>query len=528
MVLLLDQTVQAQSTTAPDAGSIMRDIQRNLPAPMPKAPPQPARIVPHAPDETVFTVQRFDLQGITLVAPVEVQAVLKPWLHRDVVFADLQQALQAIATFYQDRGWYVRPQLPEQDVLDGVVRIDIIEAQLGSLLFGAVDEWPVSRERIERMFAQQHVLGEPLNLTQMNRGISLINELPGVGIKAALTEGAQPKTTDVLISFEPKSAWTGSASIDNQGARSTGISRANLNLTWDNPSRIGDQVQANLMTSEGVRYVRLGYSLPLGYQGWRLGLNTSGMTYQLLKDSATNGTAYTRGLVLSYPWLRSQENNVNFSLSLNDANYYNTPAPTAAGPYKSGKTAAANLGGDFYDKWGGGGTNLWGVTLTGGQVGGSFHKLSLNFARLQRVSEVTTLWFSWSGQRALDNLDSSEKFSIGGAQGVRAYPASHGTGDHGSLFTMEARRQLRSDMQAVVFYDHGHVIYRYDHGSDANTNNLAAYGLRGWGLGLNYTLDTKTTAKLTWSHRVADNPVPNASSGANSHNRVWVNVSSFF
>lgn len=530
LLMVLPFCTPAQGLAVPDAGAILRDIQRALPVPAPKPPPVPQRLQPHAPDDTVFSVKRFELGGIHLVAPVDVQNALKPWLNRDLVFADLQEALRAISALYQDRGWYARAVLPEQDVLDGVVRIDVLEAQLGAITYAHTDHWPVSKEHIEGIFTAQHALGEPLNLAQMNRAISLINELPGVGVKAALAEGQHSQTTDVLISFEPKARFSGSASMDNHGSRSTGITRASLNLSWDNPSQVGDQLQSNLMASQGVRYVRLAYSLPLGYRGWRLGLNTTGMRYDVLDAVGTYGSAFTRGLVLSYPLLRSQHGNSNFSLTLNDASYTNY-SQNALYSRKTGRTAIANIGGDSYDTHFGGGTNLWGVSLTGGQVQGSFHKFSVNLARLQRIDEATSLWFSWSGQRALDNLDPSEKMALGGAQGVRAYPGSHGTGDHGSLFTMEARRQLRSDVQALVFYDHGRVVYSQDPVTkpvDLNSNNLRGYSLRGWGLGLNINLDSKTSAKFSWSHRVADNPVPNSSSGANSHNRFWVNVLRFF
>lgn len=530
-------SVRGQAVATPDAGSILRDTQRALPAPAPKLAPARVDSGPRSAGDMQFVVQRFELRGITLVAPVDVQAVLKPWLNRDLVFADLEQATQAIATLYQERGWYVRAQVPEQDVVDGVVRIDIIEAQLGAIRFAQTEHWPVSRERIERSFAQHQKPGEPLNLLAMNRSVSVLNDLPGVSVKAALDASDKPQATDLLITVESKPWFSGSASTDNQGSRSTGPWRASVNMGLDNPAKWGDQVQANLMASEGVRFLRMSYSLPIGYDGLRLAAHGSVLNYRLIGSfqtpGGTFGSAWTRGLVLTYPWIRKATGNVNLSLSLNDADYVNY-ANGVESSRKAGRTTVFNVGGDLYDQWAGGGTNLWGLTYTTGRVVKTFDKFGLNLARLQRVSADTSLWFSLNAQRSFDNLDSSEKFSIGGAQAVRSYPGAQGSGDHGWLLTLEARHNLRADLQMTLFQDVGGVSYSRDPSSvpPDNTQKINSYRLQGWGLGLNYAINSKTSAKLTVARRAGSNPVASPSGadadGTRIGNRVWLNLSSFF
>ena len=153
-------SVRGQAVATPDAGSILRDTQRALPAPAPKLAPARVDSGPRSAGDMQFVVQRFELRGITLVAPVDVQAVLKPWLNRDLVFADLEQATQAIATLYQERGWYVRAQVPEQDVVDGVVRIDIIEVQLGAIRFAQPSTGP---SRASASSAALHSIKNPVS-----------------------------------------------------------------------------------------------------------------------------------------------------------------------------------------------------------------------------------------------------------------------------------------------------------------------------------------------------------------------------
>lgn len=539
-VFLASGCVAAWSqVSTPDAGSLLRDTQRALPTPQapPRLQPAPAPVAARPGDGLLFSVTRFDLAGITLIAPAEVQAVIKPWLGREIAFADLEKATQAIGSLYQERGWYARAQVPEQDVVDGVVRIEIIEAQLGAIRFADVERWPLSRERIERVFGRRQALGQPLSLSAMNRSVSVLNDMPGVSVKAALDASEKPGATDLLISVSAKPAFSGSASTDNQGSRSTGEIRASVNLSWDNPAAIGDQVSANLMGSEGVRYMRLAYAFPLGDDGLRLSVYGSALRYQLVGSfdtpGGTFGSAWTRGAVLAYPWLRSAAGNVNLSLTFNDADYVNY-ANGLETSRKAGRTTTINIGGDLYDEWAGGGTNVWGLSWVTGRVNSSLHKFTTNLARLQRLSPQTSLWLSFNGQRSLNNLDSSEKFALGGSQAVRAYPGAQGSGDHGWLATVEARHSLRADLQITAFIDRGGVSFSRDPQQvpPDNLQRLNSYRLQGWGVGLNYAITPKTSAKLTLARRIGSNPVPSATGkdadGTRILNRAWLNLSTFF
>lgn len=543
----------AQAQALPDAGSVLRDAQRAQPAaPPPGLPPAPAAAAPRAPDDTRFQVSRFELQGVTLLPLAELQALLKPWREREVVFADLQDATRAIAERYRERGWYASAQLPPQDVVDGVVRVQVSEALFGGLRIDDSAALPISRERIERTFGQQQQAGEPLSLTRMNRALGLLNDLPGVRAKAALDAGAQAQATDVLLGFEPRPPWSGSSLLDNQGARSTGAYRINSSLNLDNPRGMGDQAQANVMASEGVRYLRLAYSLPLGYSGLRVGVNASKLLYRVIEGpgaaTQAEGSAGTRGLTISQPWWRTGTANANLGLSHTEADYTNRALGQTSST-KTGRTTSLTLSGDLYDTWLGGASNLWSLTATHGQMAelsfsnasspqptrshNQYDKLSANLARLQRISETHSLWLSWTSQHAFRPLDSSEKFTLGGAQAVRAYPGTEGTGDQGWLLTLESRHNLRSDVQLSAFYDTGRVTVSQNIQRAAPERGINHYALSGAGLSLRYTHSGSTFATLTWARRLGSNPLANASTGKDTDgtrvlNRFWLTVSSLF
>jgi len=114
---------------------------------------------------------------------------------------------------------------------------------------------------------------------------------------------------------------------------------------------------------------------------------------------------------------------------------------------------------------------------------GTFNKLAYSLSRQQRVSDKYSLQLALSGQQASKNLNSSEKFSLGGASGVRAYPQGEGSGDQGLLANLEVHRSLNEQLQALVFYDAGSVdINRNPYGATAAANTRF---ISGAGLGLN-------------------------------------------
>jgi hypothetical protein len=87
------------------------------------------------------------------------------------------------------------------------------------------------------------------------------------------------------------------------------------------------------------------------------------------------------------------------------------------------------------------------------QSNGSYTRFSYGANRLQRFTDSTFLALSMSGQTASKNLDSSEKFSLGGINGVRAYPQGEASGDEGYRGTVELRHNVIPNVQATVFYD---------------------------------------------------------------------------
>lgn len=543
----------ALSQAIPDAGAIMRETEQlrrpDVPALSPRAVPQ-APVKPD-PDALSFVVKQFNLTGVNLVPEADVQAVLKPWLDRPITFEELERALNAISELYQKDGWYVRPQLPAQDIVGGTVTINVIEGKLGEVDPGISEDMPLSAERIKNFITARQSKGDPLSMGDLSRAITILNEQPGVSAQAALAPSLEEGSSDVIIETTRLPALSGSLQADNWGAKSTGYYRATGNANWNNPFGIGDQLQANVMGSEGTIYGRLGYTFPVGYDGWRLGASVSALYYKLLGSFAelnNTGTADTFSLSATYPLIRQTTSNATISITGSDSHYENK--------YRLGEdrlklskrvtTVALGITGDEADDYFGGGFSVYGLTLTSGYANlgdglndrglansvGSFATLGGNGGRLQRLTDSTSLWLSFSGQWASQNLDSSQKFSLGGPQGVRAYPVYEGTGDQGWLGTVEARWDFFEGAQASLFYDIGWIqqLNSTAHLNQAELEGMGpnTYYLSGWGGALSYNYNNRISFKLTVASRIGGNPAPGPqgrdSDGTLEQTRFWFNV----
>ena len=157
---------------------------------------------------------------------------------------------------------------------------------------------------------------------------------------------------------------------------------------------------------------------------------------------------------------------------------------------------------------------------------GDFEKLNLSASYITPLSQLTTLIVSLAGQYAKQNLDSSQKFSLGGPQGMRAHPSSEGAGDDGFMLNVEIEATVAPQTKVSAFYDFGEIrLNKVPAGSSLAVPNK--YSLRGWGVSAGHRFGQRSEFKLTFGRRIGDNPAASDISGNDNdgtliENRVWL------
>lgn len=528
--------------TLPDAGALRQQIERGLetPLPGPATPLRPAEPAPLRLAEGVsLEVRAFRFAGNTLLGDASLQGVVQPLTGRRLGFAELQQAAQAVAQRYREAGWIVRAYLPEQDVTDGTVTIQVVEARFAGARLSDPPPTRVTADTLLQHVDAQQATGSPLAAAALDRALLLADDLPGVTVAGALEPGARDGETALVLDARDEPGFTGDVGLDNAGSRSTGAERLLLSARVASPLRLGDQLRADLLHARGNDYARLAYSLPVGADGWRLGVNASTFSYRLVgPDFAAlqaKGRSSSAGMDLSYPLVRSRLRNLYLTAGYDHKRYRNEANGAVQSDYRVG-SLSLGLAGNLYDELGGGGSNTASVTLTSGRVrqgtpdvgenpalAGRFTKLRYSAARQQALTPQLSLSAALSGQHAGKDLDSSERFYLGGPAGVRAYPVNEAGGSRGQLLNLELRWRVAPGVTVAGFYDWGQVR------SDTTAPNAV---LKGYGVSVDWAASRGVAVKAVLAQRDGRNPNPTATGkdqdGSLRPTRVWLMASVAF
>lgn len=562
IILALSFTLPAIAAAAglPNAGTTQHEIEKQFQEqqPQPGAPaPTPLSPPPAAPEGVKVLVKDFRITGEKIFTENQLKSLLAGFIGKELTINELERAAQTIEEFYRSKGFIVRVYLPQQEIKEGVVQITVIEGKLEGVDVDEKNKHRLSSELAKNYIIAAQPLGETMLINSLERGMLLLNDLPGVSATSILHPGQEAGASRLLLKVEDTPLFTGGTFFNNAGQRATGTSQGIVFASANNITGIGDQFTINSLHSDkdGTDFSSAAYSLPIGGSGLRLGSSVSGLKYKLVGAFSAfdaNGSAETYEGNASYPFIRSRNLNLTGSITYDYKCYLNKVIGSTTSD-KRVNVGSFALKGDYFDQFQGGGHNIYGVTLYTGslQLGnapddkaadeatarteGQYLKLGWNASRLQTIYARTSLYLGFSGQYADKNLDSSEKFILGGPYGVRAYPVNEASGDDGVLANVELRQNLINEVQAIGFLDYGHIVVNHTPwaGSQGASNTPNRYDLAGAGPGINLLLyRLKMNASLNVAWPIGRNPgrdaFGNDNDGTHKRPRLWVSAQKYF
>jgi len=544
----------------PDAGQILEQTRQPLRLPPPEDPvlpraPEPKPALPPSPQLRV-AVQQFTFTGNTLFSDAQLQPVVQEFVGKELDFEGLNEAATKVRAFYRSRGYFLaQAYLPQQAIRAGSVQIGIIEGRIGEVELDRRPDVHISERLLAGIVATHLKQGQIITETGLERPLLLINDLPGAQVTSEIRPSKTIGAADLRVNVEKAAdAFNGYADVDNNGNRFTGEYRLGTTLNWNSPAGYGDQASfRGFVTDEGMWFTRLGYLIPAGYYGTRVGVSLTNFWYRLTKDFASlnaNGDGEVKSIFAFHPLVRTRNTNFIVQASYEDKRLVDRVENPPPGSREQRDIGSLRLGavGDFRDGFLGGGLNAYGFSWTHGQLGiepasvlatdqsatghqtsGWFSKWNGDARRLQRITENTNLLLSTSGQLASKNLASAEKFSLGGPNGVRAYPVGEATADTGLLFTAELRfivpgfKVFSGDFSVAGFWDYGWARLNQN---PLPTDTQNQRQLAGYGVGLNAGREGDFVVRVSASWRGTSAP-PQADT-ATRVPRVWAQAIKWF
>ena len=516
---------------APDAGALQRELelqlQRELTIPQVR-PAGPSDKKDLGEPGQKITLAGFKYQGNTLFTAEELNAVTQPWLNKPVSFLDLRDVTVAIQNFYSDRGRLAQASFPPQDIENGIVLIAILEGRMGNVEIAPDDgSTRFSASRAKDFFGEAALSSELIDTRPLERGLMLLNEVPGVSATAAFEAGALPGTSDFKIGLRDAPLFSGQASLSNYGSSSTGVGQAVAALAFNNLTGVGDQVNINVIQSLGSSYAVAGYNRPVGAKGLKIGAQATYLTYKTLSswsDTQTQGSANSGSAFFTYALTRNPNSLSTLKFNVEQRNYNNLQAGNTISNYQINASSLGISGNVFK-----GSRSVLGYGLTytlghltineltqagqdqaGPGTSGTYSKLNFNLTHKQELTVLpSTSWTnSVYGQLANKNLNSSEQIYMGGPYGVRAYPLAQGGGSQGAIITSELSYRVNSNWQISSFFDVGMVqqyVNTYPRWQGlTNAGNFYVVGDVGVSGRLTYK---QMTVDAVLAYRVGNNPL---------------------
>lgn len=447
-----------------------------------------------------FSVERFDVKGNTLLPQVAIENAVQPFLGKEREYGDLQRALEAIELLYRTAGYSaVLVHIPEQELSDGVVRIDVTEARLK--MIEVLENEHFSSENIRRSLPDLKEGISP-NAAAISANVQLANENPAKVVDVTLRAGDEETDVDATVKVTDSRPWKVMLTSDNTGNDQTGNWRLGVGLQHANLFDRDHVATFNYMTApekyKSVEIMSASYRVPLYSLGHSIdfivaksdvdaGSTTTvagplnfagkgdifGMRYNWLL--ARRGV-YTHRVVLGWDY-KAFKNSCTLGAfgpaGCGSAGVNITDRPvsiTYAAQYAPGRYAADYSVSYMRNIPGGGGgkSNDFAAArpspLLLGGASGSFGALRLNGSYTRLLKDDFQFRMAVAGQYTNDPLISAEQFGVAGSTTVRGFMEREVARDVGYYVNTEVYSPNFADklgvglpgtLRGLLFYDFG-------------------------------------------------------------------------
>lgn len=450
----------------------------------------------------IYTLPKIKLNDVVvadhdLLSAEEIDRVVRPYRGKEVSFEQLEQIRHELTRVIIDKG-YINSGviIPDQEVKDGVVRLQVIPGKLSSVIIDGNRHFSTrylksKLERGTRPTVNINQLQENLQLLQLNPNIKRIN--------AEFVPGERPGESALKARIEERSPFALRLEAANSDPPSTGSYRGDIAASWSNLFGTGDLIEGRFGITEGNKDYGARVVVPLNrfdttYEIYfRRGENT--VIEQDFDGLDIKSRDNTYGMRISQPFIIDLSNRLGLSL----AGEYRTSTTSLLGSRFSfsdgavegkSKVTVIRFGQEYLNRdmdhvlavnsTMSFGIGVFDATVHSDQPDSRFFTWLGQLLYLQQLGKVQ-LVFRDDVQLSNDPLLAMEKFSVGGINSVRGYRRSLFVRDNGLSGTVEGRVPLfvsgkgEQLFSLIPFYDYGYS-WRDGHSSGRRSDFIHSVG----------------------------------------------------
>ncbi|MBL8770099.1 MAG: ShlB/FhaC/HecB family hemolysin secretion/activation protein [Phenylobacterium sp.] len=443
------------------------------------APPRaPRGGTPPAPPAAAATpqVQPFLLRSVAVAGsslpPAQLEAGYRPFIGRTVGVAELQQIADAVAGVYggSDIALYTIL-VPDQTFEGGRLELTAVEGYVEAV---TIHGEPGRARGLAQSYLRRLEGQRPLKRSTLQRSISLVRDIPGLTSDVQLQNGGQPGAVRVAATLDHRPVQFGLA-VNNRGTAFLGRTQVQADVYFNSLLRPGDQTRLTYATPTRPRrfqFYALGHSQPLNADGATLQVNAIALRTRP-KDTALLGHAYSAGVQVTHPIIRSFDRDLSVGLGLDGVDSDNA---FFGFTFSDDRTRALRLSLAYSRStdrslFGASGAVSRGIAGLGARATVpeasrlDFTKANGRLTFNRTLAQPITLRLTGAGQYTGDRLPASEQFALGGEEFGRAFEASFIAGDYGYGAVAELAWRPPAPVslagsEAYVYVDSGKVWYR--------------------------------------------------------------------
>jgi hemolysin activation/secretion protein len=457
-----------------------------------------------------------------------------------MTIGQMQQIAATVTEYYRSAG-YVLAQafIPAQEVVDGVVEVEVLEGTLGNVLVEGNKRYKY--ELLAKPF--EDLIDAPVTAQGIETAILTADDYPGVSLFGVFQPGKAVGSSDLVLRVQDEKPFEANVRYDNHGTRFTGNKRVLVDMSFNNlpMTQAGDRLTLTALKQYHPKNAFFGefrYETPFFLPGLTLGAAYAHNPFDIgselaaanLSGESKVGDVYLRKSLIrsrrrnlwgTLGWRRTEEvskqNKAEItedqqSIAVGEFRYDNIDAET-----QSINQARLGLSVGLGDILGGNDRgSVEKQVLPSGRVGGSgtpasndFAKVTASYTRLQILTEQQSLLIRLDGQFTNDLLTSLEQYSIGGPNSVRAFPISEFQVDKAGFASAEwtINAPFFSDAQFTDDLTWGQVLrvsffadYAWGQVNDPTGSQRKTIHAKGFGTALAFALPGKFSARLEVAH----------------------------
>ena len=490
-------------------------------------------------------IKKIVVEGYTILKTREIQAIASEYEDKELSFSEVQELTDKLTNLYIEKGYVTsRFYVPPQEIKDGVLIIKAFEGKIGDV---SVEGNRYFKSRlITRKFKgyQRNIL----NTKEMERALRYLNLSADRKIKAVLSPGEKPATTDVLLNVKDKTPWHFTMRANNRGTEFTGKQRYGAILRNTNLLGFDDFFTFSYqMAQRDQLYAWLAdYNIPVNRWGAKIGMYGSYVDVDIGRELGQqlqlSGRFGVGGVYTSIPIVDTMETDfdISFGFDYKDIKNFMLGMTSTQDDLRIAKSgmlldARDRMGRTILSSEVSVGLDILGAmeqlynqnitTISRLGADEKFVKWNGSVRRLQRLPFSSMMILDFQGQAADDRMASSEEIVIGGYGRVRGYPELEHLGDYGYVTSLEVRtpfwvfpsswklpfskkkQTLRKSMQFVIFTDAGSVFRKDVFPGEAKNDFIA-----GTGVGVRIDFYDRLRGRLDWAIPLSAEPSDGADS----------------